>query len=476
MKIAVSRKNLWERSPWWIKTYVGTALRLVPPGFLLGKQFRDTLQFVDEAQWWPAERAREWQLEQLRSICRLAYEHTQYYRRSFDAVGFDPGDLNSLEDLRRLQLIDKGTVRENMEEMATIALTSPSVDYVATGGSSGRILRFYIGADRSATEYAYLLSSWGRAGYGTKCAQAVFRGQIVKEDRTGLLHGYDPILRRHYYSNFHMTDANVRAYLQHVSTIGPCYLQVYPSSCNALASAITRQDLRVPENIRGILAGSENVYPGDREAAEEVFGVRYLSWYGHCEKLVLASECEHSTAYHVWPTYGYCELLDDAGNPVTEVGKSGQIVGTGFINRVIPFIRYQTGDRGYYGGDSCAQCGREHLILTKIEGRWPQGCLVARDGSKISMTAINLHDDTMEDVIEYQFHQRSPGKAVCRVVAARPLNDAQRARIIGGMNARLQGQVELTLETQSELDKTERGKLVRVVQEIPGVENDGETV
>ena len=63
-----------------------------------------------------------------------------------------------------------------------------------------------------------------------------------------------------------MTDANMQRYLEHVATIGPCYLHVYPSSLNALVSCIRRHELRVPTNIRGILAGSENVYAGDREA------------------------------------------------------------------------------------------------------------------------------------------------------------------------------------------------------------------
>ena len=50
---------------------------------------------------------------------------------------------------------------------------------------------------------------------------------------------------------------------------------------------------------------------------EEVFGVRMFSCYGHSEKLVLAAECEHSTDCHVWPTYGFFELIDEQGEVIT---------------------------------------------------------------------------------------------------------------------------------------------------------------
>lgn len=467
MKQAISRKNLWEKTPQALKICVGWASRLAPPAFILGKRFRQTLRFVEEAQSWPVQRAREYQLAQLRRVCTLAYEKTTFYKREFDAAGFHPQDLGQPEDINALPTIDKDTLREHLAEMCTVPLTSSNIDYVSTGGSSGMPLRFYIGADRSAIEYAYLVSSWQRAGYRMHMAQAVFRGQIVPEDRTGLRREYDPILRRHYYSNFHMDDDTIRRYLEHIGTIGPCYLHVYPSSVNALTRSIERNGLCVPRNVHGILAGSEIVYAGDREDAERVLGCRYLSWYGHCEKLVLAAECESSTDYHVWPTYGYCELVDEQGWPVTERGKTGEIVGTGFINTVTPFIRYRTGDYATYVGDRCQQCGREHTIITKIEGRWPQGGLVARDGSEITMTVINVHDDTLENILEYQFFQDSPGKAIFRVVPSQALDELARSRILNRMNERLQGQVDLALEVRSELQRTKHGKLLRVIQKIP---------
>src|SRR5204863_7502123 len=148
----------------------------------------------------------------------------------------------------------------------------------------------------------------------------------VSPDAQGFHHEYDPLLRSHYYSNFHMTDADLRGYLEHIRTLGPCFLHVYPSSVAALAGFVRRTGAEPPANVHGILAGSETGYPTQRRFVEETLRYRYFSWYGLTEKVVLAAECERSTRYHVWPTYGFFELLDAAGHPVTTPGHRGEIV------------------------------------------------------------------------------------------------------------------------------------------------------
>lgn len=463
MKRALSRKNIWDAMPHRIRATLGRALGFFSPAWLLGRKFRSILKFVRDAQWWSAEQAREYQLRRLREVLALACEKTAFYRDSFDSVGFKPGDLHSLEDMRGLPTIDKHTVVKHLQDMCTISPDSLGVDYISTGGTSGQPLRFYAPASRSSTEYAYLVASWQRAGYKLETPMAVFRGRVVAPDRNGLRHEYDPLLRHHYYSNFHMNEENMRCYLSHLATVGPCFLHVYPSSVTCLAKLIEHHGIEIGGDVLGILAGSENLYQDQRELAERVLGARVLSWYGHSEKLVLASECEHSSDYHVWPTYGHLELLDDEGVPIATPGQRGEIVGTGFINTIVPFIRYRTGDYATYVGSKCEACGREHVILRDLEGRWPQGDLIASDGSPLSMTTLNIHDDTFENVNNYQFCQSSIGKAKLCIVPHRPLSDEEQRRILNSMNKRLQGQVVLELEIRSSLHQTAMGKQPRVL-------------
>lgn len=467
MKRALSRKNLWETLPRAMKASAGRVASLVPLPYLLGRPFRETLHFVQTSERWPVERLREYQVHQLRRICTLAWERTRFYRRWFDAADFTPQDLRQPEDIARLPLIDRDVLMEHLDEMCTVPSDSPGVDYTATGGTSGVPLHFYIGANRSAIEYAYLLASWQRCGYRLGTPMAVFRGRTVRQDHGGLYHEYDPVLRHHYYSNFHMTDENMRRYIEHVATIGPCFLHVYPSSVATLARFLQRSGLRAPANIRGIIAESEIVYPDQRIMVEEVFGCRLFSCYGQTEKLVLAAECEHSPNEHVWPTYGYCELLDDQGQPVRTPGQQGEIVGTSFINTVVPFIRYRTGDYAVYVAPGCEACGRNHPVIRKVRGHRIQEFLVTADGTQISWTAMNMHDDTFARVRQFQFYQDTPGQALLRLVPAEGFDEQDRQRILQNLNQKLDHGLQISIEIADSIPLTPRGKGIYVIQRIP---------
>jgi phenylacetate-CoA ligase len=465
-KKALSKKNFWEKMPRALKSTLGRGLALFPLQKLLGKSFRENCKFVQESQWWSAERTRAYQLNKLREILNLAYEKSDYYHRLFDSVGFHPRDFSDLKDMNQLPTIDKKIVIENLSDMCTKSIRSIDVDFGSTGGVSGIPLHFYLNASRSSVEYAFLTKSWERIGYKLGTPMAVLRGKIVRADRNGLYHEYDPILRHHIYSSFHMSDENMGRYLKHIATIGPCFMHVYPSSITALAWFIRRKSAPVPRNILGIIAESEIVYPEQRAMVEEIFGCRVFSCYGHSEKLVLAAGGEKTNDYHVWPTYGYFELLDEDGHSVTKPGQKGEIVGTGFINTVMPFIRYRTGDYATYVGDRCDACGREHPIINKIRGHRTQEVLIAVNGHEISWTALNMHDDTFVNVRQFQFMQEKEGQAILYIVPADGFCDEDSKRIYKNLGRKLDGQVTFSIKPVDAIPLSNRGKAIYVDQRI----------
>lgn len=466
MKRAWSRKNIWERSPAWLKRIAGVTIGVLPIEWLLGRRFRERYRLVHSADAWSADRIRAFQVDQLRRILMLAKQRTPFYRRMFSEAGFDPAALRDPEQIQVLPTIDKTTLREHLADMMTVPPDAPHVDYTTTGGTSGEPLGFYIQSGRSAIEYAHLLAAWSRVGFRPGDTLAVLRGRVVEEDRTGLRHEFDPLLRSHYYSNFHMTDDAMRRYLEHIRGIGPCFLHVYPSSADALTRFIRRAAVAAPVNVCGLIAESEIVYPFQRAEAEAAFGCRYFSCYGHTEKLVLAAECEYTSDYHVDPLYGYCELLDDAGRPITTPGVEGEIVGTGFINTVTLFIRYRTGDRACLAGTSCSACGRAHLLLRDVAGHRTQETLIAADGSRISWTAVNMHDDTFDRVRRFQFHQKTAGHAVLRIVPGEGFGDADLKRIRLHLGRKLNGRLTFDTVVCEDIPLTSRGKATYVLQEM----------
>ena len=425
----ITRKLLWDSSPRSVRHLLRPGLKLVNPAWLLGRDFKRQKNFVQVAKHWRNDQIKVYQLKQVRKLCALAYQKSSYYRQVFDENNIIPNDIRSIDDISRLPTIDRDIVRDQLKNMCTESPDSPNVDMVSTGGTGGGPLWFILPLDRSAIEYAYLVASWQRCGFSLGTSMAVLRGRTVKLNRHGLYHEYDPVLRHHYYSSFHMSDENMRCYLEHIATIGPCFLHVYPSTVTALARYILRNQHKAPSNIQGIISESEIVYSEQRQMVEDIFDCRLFSCYGQSEKVVLAAGCEKSDDYHVWPTYGYFELLDEDDNAVTTPGQQGEIVGTSFINTVMPFIRYRTGDWATYVGDRCEACGREHPIIRDIRGHRTQEVLITADGSDIPWTALNMHDDTFLNVRQFQFRQETPGKAVLSIVPTEGFGKADADRI-----------------------------------------------
>ena len=460
-----TRRHLWQTASLPVRRRVGRILSVLPLSFVLGAKFRRTLRFVREAQWWSAEQAQHYQLDQVRRICSLAYERSPFYRRSFDEAGLHPSALASLDDLAKLPTIDRQTLNDHARDMCSVPWPPANADFVATGGTGGSPLQFYINADRSATEFAYLVGTWERAGYALGSSIAVLRGQVVPLRDDGIHHAHDPLLRHHYYSSFHMTEEQMARYVEHMCRLAPSFLHVYPSSADQLVRFIERSGCRSPK-LRAVLAESEIVYPDQRRRAERILGCRYFSCYGHTEKLVLACECERSSRYHVWPTYGYFELLDEDARPVTTPGRRGEIVGTGFINTVVPFIRYRTGDFATYVASRCEDCGRDHSIIEDIRGHRTQEMLVMRDGSQVSWTALNMHDDTFDNVRQFQFYQDAPGQALLRIVPATGFSPEDESRIRANLDRKLDGRLRLDIQCVEAIPLSPRGKAIYIDQTI----------
>jgi phenylacetate-CoA ligase len=471
MKHALSRKNLWEKSPPFLKAVVGRALALVPLSVLLGRRFREWKRFVQEAQWWSIDQYRHYQVQRLKKILTIAYERTEFYRERFRQAGFEPGDFKDIDDLSRLPTIDKETVRQNLQAMTAVHPADLSVDYTTTSGTGGAPLCFYMDSSRHAVEFAHLAASWARVGYRPGDSMAVLRGKPVPLNRAGMYYEYDPLLRHHRYSTFHMTPEQMERYVQHMHAASPKFVHAYPSAAYMLARFMFHRSYRFPHSVKAILLESEPDYPHQTDFIERQFSLRVFSSYGHTEKLVLAAHCENSSLYHVWPTYGYCEILDERGSPVS-MGHRGEIVGTGFINEVVPFIRYRTDDYATVVGQGCAQCGRNHLLLDEIRGHRTQEFLVTHDKRTIiAWTALNMHDDTFDGIIRFQFVQDTPGRVELRMVPADGPQKYDLARIGRHLKAKLNGMIDVTLTICDEIPPNKSGKKPIVVQRVTGIEH-----
>ena len=410
------------------------------------------------------DRLLEWQHTELESQLRHAFDHVPYYRQAFADAGVGPDDVRTAADLVRLPTLDKPTLRERRDELLATNVAESERYYFTTGGSTGIPVGFYHDLGQPSREWAFMRDQWRRVGYRDRETSVVLRGAVVPGGR---LWQRDPLRGALVVSSYHLTDEALPPIVERIRAFRPRFLQAYPSSAAIVARYLLEAGEPPIEGLVAVLCGSENLYDGQRRLIEHAFNCRVYSWYGQSEAVALAGECERSSELHVFPQYGVVELVNSAGEPVTEPGEVGEIVATSLARRAMPLIRYRTTDVAMLGERSCPECGRPYPLFRRIEGRL-QEFMISGGGRVISMTAINMHSPVFDNVAQFRFTQRVPGHVVLRVVPRAsydPTSDEQRIRT--ELGPKLGADTTLELALVDEIPRSASGKLSFIDQELP---------
>lgn len=424
--------------------------------------YRRTLKLLHESQYWDEERLADYQLVQLRRMLQHCAKNVPYYRRLFRKIGFDPAAIRHPANIAVIPPLDRETVRANLQNLLAENIPSSKLDYLTTGGTMGKPLGLYYLRDSGWRERAFIETQWARVGFKVNHLRAVLRGAVVKGKKHWT---YDPRERAYLFSNFHMTPSQVAQYARVMKERRLSYLHAYPSSALDFARILRELQIDPPE-FRVVLVGSENIFPGQRETIESFYGCRMYSWYGHSENTILAGECELSPDYHIFPEYGFVEILKDDGAPAAVEGEFGELLGTSFYNLALPLLRYRTGDSAVLGPDQCP-CGRHYKLLKEVRGRWHQETLVGKLNNRISMTALNMHSAIFDNVYQFQFYQREIGQVELRIVRKPAYTEKDSRAILASFQEKMGDTIDLQLNFKDELPLTARGKFRFIIQELP---------
>ena len=425
---------------------------------LRNRHYRTWIEFLHGAEEWPAAQIAEYQLVQLQAIVTFAYERTPGYRRIFDEAGVTPRTISSLDDFRPFPCIDKEQIRDHLESFSAKVRGR---SYVTTGGSTGIPFGFYRDPIAFGRELASKAHQYYRVGWREGDRQIVFRGLPIK--RRNQMQFY-PRFNELRCSSYHLIPEKMEIFRRRALEYRPEWLRCYPSSGYLFAKFLQETRRSFPE-LKGILCASENLYEFQKQLLTEVFGARVFSHYGHYEMAVLAGFCEHEDTYHVLPQYGYAELVDRAGNLVTQPGQVGEIIGTSFIQRATPFIRYRTRDFAVLKGRGCPACGRPYQVWERIDGRL-QEFIVTGTGRTIAMTAINMHDDIFDHIKQFQFYQDQQGKVVFRFIPKESCHESTLNDMRRRLLSKFGDDVQLAMEPVVSIPPTKRGKHRFLIQNL----------
>jgi phenylacetate-CoA ligase len=323
------------------------------------------------------------------------------------------------------------------------------LDKRATGGTTGLSLNIYRSYADAITETAFVDYAYSLIDKREKLKIGILRGNKPKK---GL---FEKQFDQYVLSSYDLTPKNIDVYVDYINRNGINCLSVYPTSitifCKILLSRYKEGNILIPP-IKGIVASSEILTPETKALISEIFpNAILIDLYGQNEHVAFALSVNRGF-YKFYNQYGYTEFMDK-GLYCSNGNKIAEIIGTGFINSVMPFIRYATED--YVELDANGN-------IVSIIGR-AQDFLVNMDKELVPCMMVT-RGKTLENVINFQYYQDTIGELIYKVVTNGQFSFKDERMILQDIERTFNKKIIGKVEVVDHIEKTESGKQKRLIQ------------
>lgn len=414
-------------------------------GYRLSKGLMSNTPFFSPDQ------IQAYQLEQLRLVLDACYRYVPYYQKLFWEHDFDPHRVRTLDDIKRLPILTKETVRSKLSDFCSMKELRAAIR-LRTSGTTGTPLSVYTSAGQWAVEQGAIWRHWGWAGYRFRDRMAIVRSYSPKAGEP--LWKLDRLRNWLYFSPYHLSEAQCRTYLDVMARWRPKYLRGYPSSLYLLARVAKNEKRRLP-GLQAAFTASETLLPHYRAEIEEAFGIKVFDHYGQAEITAMLHECEAHAGLHVLSDYGYVEFL-----PSDQTGLY-RMIATNLQNTAMPLLRYDTGDLVELADKSCS-CGRIFPLVRRVVGRSDQ-LLLHRNGFPLPSINLYTYFAKQDDVVRFQIIQSSKDDVEVRIAPRAGVDPEKVAENVRQeMKLRFGGEVNV-VPTQ-EFEQSGEGKCLPILQ------------
>lgn len=315
-------------------------------------------------------------LERIQRQLAYVYSELPFYRRHYDAHGFHPDQVVTLEDFTtKVPVITKKMLLADQAQHPPYGSYTPNL-------KPGQIARIHgsSGTSGTPTMYAVSKADWARAGDVHAMAQwcaGIRPDDIVQVGFPfGLFFGGWGVVQgseRIGATLFPLAITDSERHLELMGRLGSTVFSATPSYCIHLLSVAEKLGIDLPSNtIRRLLVGGEpgGSLPGTRKIIEEGWGATAADCGSTSEMYPFQTSvaCTEGTGTHLYIDEVYTEVVGktDHNQPIP-VGERGAVVYTHLWRDSQPMIRFAPGDETYLATDPCP-CGRTYP-------RMPEGVL-----------------------------------------------------------------------------------------------------
>jgi phenylacetate-CoA ligase len=411
---------------------------------------------LEESKGWDLEQRRKWSAQQLRQTLQVA-RRTEYGR-----------SVRGGDTLASWPLLDKEPLRHGLSAFTAgnAWLSAPAT----TGGTSGVPLKVLRSLEAIVFEQATIDHVIASVGAEAKSARtAVLRGDNPRDievspnpDRQLINAGR--ILTMSANAVTHTSVENIANTLE---KFGPQLLCAYPSALETLVRYLRDNDRRL--SIPAVVTSSEVFRPESWALVEEMLGCKVADYYGQAERIAFAA-ANKPREYRFLPEYSRVEFIpyDGHGVPRDTGHRLYEVVGTSFWNNLLPIVRYRTGDLirlpSSWGERELEELALGMRTFEGVLGR-QQELLVCPQAIRITGIGCIPHD--VRNVLRFQVVQEDLDEARIFVLPDSKFSTSDAEVLLANARARIPPNVNITVEIETRLERTPRGKTPLIVHRPP---------
>ena len=401
-------------------------------------------------------------LADLRTLLVHAAETTAHYAQTFSEAGFDPRDLTDAGQLGVLPAVTRETVARHMDAMVSRSFSRSELLQIHTGGTTGapRLLL----QDLEAGWRKDALTAVLRARMGWRPGQRVAflwgaRQDLPEAHRPWFTRAKEEFVLRRLQGvlNLPADEIHPRTFHEYgraLRRFRPSVLQGYPGATDYLARLLLDAGERL--HIPLVLLTAEPVTQGQRERIAEAFGARVLTFYGSRENGWIASECVQAQRLHI-----------NTDGVHLEADAQGRLLVTDLLNRGMPLIRYEVGDRGRLAAEPCP-CGDPRPVLEALEGRLTD-MFVLPSGRVLPGAIVDLRglQADRDGVLEAQLVQDDLHTLEVRYVPAPGCTAEGLGRLETYLHGHFRGELQIRLRRVERIEPEANGKIRHCLCRVP---------
>jgi phenylacetate-CoA ligase len=401
---------------------------------------------------------RTYQNEALKKLIQTSYKFVPFYSKLYKSVRPEECkgiDFNS--NIDRFPVITKELMKKAQEkDLISEKCENKELIHVFSSGSTGTpFITKYSLKDKF---YRDLTSHFIYSYF-----------HIHPCDRMGYFTLYDPAeTDSYFFQKFGIwkiyqlgAERSPKATLKRIKDKKITYVSGFPS----LLYFIAQENLKDGERrykLKKIFTRGEYLPKELREFVEYSFQTKITDIYALSEAGLIAFECEKGRGYHLTP---HCKVEIVSGDKILGENTLGDIVITPLYSYTMPFIRYNTKDRGELDFTPC-ECGLNTPRLKNLQGR-ASNFFINKNSDKFSSMQMFFAWQFIGEVYRFTLSQNEIGKIEIQIVLSPGVdkNDFDN-RLRNLLFSKFQDNFEFAITYLNGIEEGTQGKFLGVVSYV----------